>query len=147
MIENVPEDFSVSDQSKDGGAFQIKYSNTTGKGKSSNTNFQSMLGVAVQQIGTGDKNPVVVEISILGRFKILGEKKEITEEKTKFFKEQSAPAILYGIARGVVAMMTGMSQHGRMVWPTLNLKGLCEKENALLVKTAKKVTKKSQELK
>ncbi len=70
-----------------------------------------------------------------------------TEDET--IKKMIAPnglAILYGIARGTVAHMTGCSRFGKLVLPSVNFieliqkKGRAEKAQSLR-KTAKKISK------
>ncbi|MBN1866188.1 hypothetical protein JW916_02735 [Candidatus Sumerlaeota bacterium] len=59
-----------------------------------------------------------MEMSVEGTFSILGEP---SDDVVRVFKEQSAPAMLYGVCRGIALMITGVMPTGRVNWPTLNM--------------------------
>lgn len=58
-----------------------------------------------------------IHFRITGIFEIHPEAPESTFEN---YKHMSAPSVLYGVARGLVMMMTSMSRSGRMMMPSLD---------------------------
>ena len=82
--------------------------------------FSSELRVRIvpQTVPPGAGKMLAFDIEVVGLFRIDG---ECSAEMGERFRSQSAPAILYGVCRGICGMMTGVSTLGRNELPTLNL--------------------------
>jgi hypothetical protein len=97
--------------------------------------FTATLKVTVEP-NRNTANPfMATEVILVGNFTILG---QVETTLATLFKEQSAPSILYGVGRGIVAMLTGISTVGRADWPTLNLTSVCESDKKQAAETIAK---------
>jgi hypothetical protein len=104
-------------------SLKIRVNHTVEDDKDNPASFVSDLQVRVapETAPASGQKMLAFDIEIVGKFRILG---ECTSDQAKSFRSQSAPAILYGVCRGICAMVTGVSTLGRNDLPTLNLMGL-----------------------
>jgi preprotein translocase subunit SecB len=71
---------------------------------------------------TAEENaPYTVDLTIVGYFTIA---EDASDDVTRRMLFLNAPAILFGIARGIAGQATGASKHGQFVLPTVNFVGI-----------------------
>jgi len=73
---------------------------------------------------TGEGGPYRFETTVVGQFSLAD---EVPEEQRHLLTYINSTAILYGVARGVVATVTGMGPHGPIHLPSINFTGLAER--------------------
>jgi preprotein translocase subunit SecB len=78
--------------------------------------------------------PYYISIHISGFFQIVN---DFDENKIFELKHLNAPAILYGIARGIIAQNVASAQHGKFILPSINFLALLKQKK----QPAKKVKK------
>ena len=73
---------------------------------------------------TGEGGPYHFETTIVGKFSL---EDEVPEDQRHRLIYINGTAILYGVARGVVATVTGMGRHGPIHLPSINFTELAER--------------------
>jgi preprotein translocase subunit SecB len=72
----------------------------------------------------GEGGPYRFETTVVGEFSLAD---EVPDDQRHLLTYINSTAILYGVARGVVATLTGMGPHGPIHLPSINFTGLVQR--------------------